>query len=263
MEAMNLMAAGIEERGSTPAVCLVLGGILWIGASMSQIEEATRDTNVSKASVRDIGHAISTGATAGLTVSATLSAAALLGIRLCATGGIGGVHFGATETGDISADLVQLTRSPVITVCSGAKSVLDIPRTLEYLETQGIPVFAYGSDFFPAFYLRSSRCTARRLDSPKAVVLATRVQWALAPSTGIVVGNPLSESDAVSPADWDVWLDGARHQAKLDRIQGQNVTPYLLSEIARRSEGQTVRANIALLAANAVLAAEIARELGA
>jgi pseudouridine-5'-phosphate glycosidase len=261
LEAIVSMSRAVREAGSTPAACLVLDGALWIGAGIAQIERATFDSRLRKASVRDICYSVASGIPAGLTVSATLSAASLSGIRVFATGGIGGVHFDATETGDVSADLEQLARNQVITVCSGAKSVLDIPRTLEYLETLGVPVFSYRMECFPAFFLHSSGCSALRLDTPASVARVARVHWELVPRCGVVVGNPVPEAEAIGPLEWTSWLEQARSGANEDGVRGQAVTPHLLSAIAAYSRGATVRANLALLESNARLAAQIACEL--
>jgi pseudouridine-5'-phosphate glycosidase len=258
---MERMAQAVRDAGAIPAIVLVLRGSLFVGASVDQVEQATRDPRLRKASVRDIGYVVATGASAGLTVSATLCAADLVGIRVFATGGIGGVHPDSSETGDMSADLEELSRNPVIVVCAGAKSVLDIRRTLERLESLGVPVFGFQSDYFPAFFVHSSGFLTPRLDSARDVALAARLQWELAPRTGIVLANPLSEMEAIAPQTWANWMDAAALQARKAGVRGQDVTPYLLSEIAEISRGDSVRANVALLLSNAKLGAQIACEL--
>jgi pseudouridine-5'-phosphate glycosidase len=259
-EPRNLEAARDMERiiravGATPATCLVQEGELWIGATLEQIEAVSRHASREKASVRDLGVALASGASAGLTVSATLFAAQLVGIRVFATGGLGGVHHGSS--GDVSSDLPQLTRSQVITVCSGAKSVLDIPRTLEYLETWGVPVFSYGAPEFPAFYLRSSGVSARALQTVQEIVDVAVTQWDLGYASGIVVANPIDPGDALEPEDWKSWLEEALQSAHARGIHGKEVTPYLLARVAESSGGRTIDANLALLRQNARLAAEI------
>lgn len=258
LRAARLMEEAIRAAGAVPALCLVQDGALWVGANYEQAEAVSCDPRREKASVRDLGLVLASGVPAGLTVSATLLAAHQAGIRVFATGGIGGVHRNATESGDISADLGQLARTPVITVCAGAKSVLDIPRTLEFLEMAGVPVFAFGTPCFPAFYLRDSGCTVPALYSPYDVALAVRRQWDLGHETGVVVGNPLPAEEAICPADWDAWLAAAERDALAAGVRGKQVTPFLLERVADLSDGRTVRANLALLAANAQLAAEIA-----
>jgi pseudouridine-5'-phosphate glycosidase len=257
------MAAAIRGVGAKPAICLAVDGELHVGAGLDRLEQIACSSHREKASVRDLGYVLARRLPAGLTVSATVFCAALTGIRTFATGGIGGVHLGANQTGDISADLPQLARSPVVTVCAGAKSVLDIPRTLEYLETAGVPVYGFATDQFPAFYLRSSGCAIPRLDRADEVAGVARRHWGLGLSSGIVVGNPLPDDLAISPTLWSAWIDEAEKKAIHNGVRGKDVTPYLLAEVARLSEGETVRANIELLMRNARLAAEIALSLAA
>ena len=261
LEALSQMEQEIGAVGAIAAVCLVHRGLLWIGADGSQVTALARDPSPEKASVRDLGFALGGGLTAGLTVSATLFAARLAGIRVLATGGIGGVHFGSS--GDVSADLYQMSRTPVITVCSGVKSVLDIPRTLEYLETLGVPVFSFRTPEFPAFYLRSSGIQTPALDSPRSIAQVAQAQWNAGYEAGIVIGNPIPSADAVRPADWEGWMRRAEDSAMRAGVQGKEVTPHLLSRVAVYSRGQTVAANVSLLRRNAALAAEIAGALAA
>jgi pseudouridine-5'-phosphate glycosidase len=256
IDALLAMEEEVVVAGAVPAICLIEKGALWVGASVEQVEAAARDPAREKASVRDLGVALACAVTAGLTVSATLFAAELAGIRVFATGGIGGVHLG--DTGDVSADLHQLARSAAVTVCSGAKSVLDVPRTLEYLETLGVPVFAYRSSTFPAFYLLSSGEPARCVDSVHTIAKVAQAQWELGYASGIVVGNPIPEERALHSEDWQTWLRRAREVAERDRVRGKDVTPYLLAKVAEYSEGRSVEANVALLRSNARLAGEIA-----
>lgn len=256
LEAVRAMEQAIREQGAIPATCLVSSGRLVIGAPEEQIRDVATNPSRQKASVRDLGLVLATGTPAGLTVSATLYAAQLAGIQVFATGGIGGVHVGGH---DVSADLHQLVRSPVITICSGAKSVLDIPLTLEYLETLGVPVFSYQSDHFPAFYMRSSGIRTPRVETPAAIARVARFQWQLGSSAGLVVGNPIPESAAIPPALWTTWLESAQRAATNAAVRGGQVTPYLLDRVSQESRGQTVDANLSLLRSNASLAAEVAR----
>ena len=260
LEAAQELERTIRDAGATPATCLVRDGELWVGATFEQIEAVSRHESREKASVRDLGVALASGASAGLTVSATLFAAELAGIRVFATGGIGGVHYGSS--GDVSADLPQLSRSQVITVCAGAKSILDIPRTLEYLETLGIPVFSYGTQEFPAFYLRSSGVPARALQSVDEIVKTASAHWSLGYRGSIIIANPIDAKEALQPGDWESWLEKAQRSAHAEGIQGKEVTPYLLSYVAELSGGRTVDANVTLLRQNARLAAEISVALG-
>lgn len=257
LEAAECMADAVRAHGAIPAICLVDESLLWIGADLQRATSVARNPTREKASVRDLGSALATGGAAGLTVSATLFAARLAGIRVFATGGIGGVHAPA-GSGDVSADLLQLSRSPVVTVCSGAKSVLDIPRTLEYLETVGVPVFGYRTPDFPGFYLSRSGVSVPMLASPDAVAGVARAQWDLGLGTGLVLGNPIPSHERIADREWQEWLQDAQTSARQNRIQGKAVTPYLLDRVATLSAGKTVRANIALLESNAALAAQIA-----
>lgn len=257
LRAIERMEAAIRAAGAVPAICLVRDGRLVVGATRMEVERVAADPAREKASVRDLGRVVAAGIPAGLTVSATLVAAARAGIQVFATGGIGGVHLPAS-LGDVSADLLQLSRTPVITVCSGAKSVLDLPRTLEFLETAAVPVVGYRTDRFPAFYLRHSDLPVPCLSSPSAVATAAQAGWELGVSAGMVVGNPIPEDEALQPAEWDHWLRAARAEATRRRVRGSAVTPFLLAHVASASGGQTVRANLALLEDNARVAAEIA-----
>jgi pseudouridylate synthase len=257
LEAVQCMAETVRTSGAIPAICLVDDSRLWIGADLGRTASVARNPAREKASVRDLGVVIATGKPAGLTVSATLFAAALAGIRVFATGGIGGVH-APYGSGDVSADLLQLSRSPVVTVCSGAKSVLDIPRTLEFLETAGVPVFSYRTPDFPGFYLSRSGVTAAVLSSPDEVARVARTQWDLGLRTALVLGNPIPDADQIPDVEWSEWLQEAQALAERDRIRGKAVTPYLLDRVATLSAGRTVQANIALLESNASLAADVA-----
>jgi pseudouridine-5'-phosphate glycosidase len=261
LEAARSMAEAVRAGGAVPAICLVDESQLWIGAGLERAAAVARNPKREKASVRDLGAAISMRIAAGLTVSATLFAAGLAGIRVFATGGIGGVH-SPTISGDVSADLLQLGRSPVITVCSGAKSVLDIPRTLEFLETAGVPVFSYRTPDFPGFYLSKSGVSTPVLSSPGEVARAARTQWELGLEIGLVLGNPIPAEERIPDEEWRGWFDEAQLSAERDGMRGKAVTPYLLGRVATLSGGRTVQANLALLQSNASLAAEVAVALG-
>jgi pseudouridylate synthase len=261
LAAVDSMERAVRDSGAVPAICLARGGQLFVGATPEAVSAVARDPRREKASVRDLGEVLSRGTPAGLTVSATLFAAHLAGICVFATGGIGGVHL-PFEIGDISADLVQLSRAPVITVCSGAKSVLDVPRTLEFLETVGVPVYAYGTVFFPAFYLLSSGISVPRVDTPDEVAHIARAQWNLGHMAGIVIGNPIPDAWTLDEEEWSTWLEAARSDAESEGIRGKDVTPFLLDHVARSSGGRTVAANLALLESNASLASRIACALG-
>jgi pseudouridine-5'-phosphate glycosidase len=195
----------------------------------------------------------------GTTVSATMRIAALAGIDIFATGGVGGVHRGAEASFDISADLVELGQTGTTVVCAGVKSILDIPKTLEYIETQRVPVIAFGSDDFPAFYTRSSGLKAdHRLDTPEEIAEAMVIHAALGSGTGILVVNPIPEADALDPAFIDRTIAEAVAEAEANGISRKEVTPFLLDRINQLSNGKSLKANIALVKNNAALAARIA-----
>jgi pseudouridine-5'-phosphate glycosidase len=259
--ALDAMEDEVRAGGAIPATCLVHRGSLWVGAARSVVEEVVADPAREKAAARDLGRVLSEGSSAGLTVSASLFAAKRAGIRVFATGGIGGVHLGAAESGDVSADLLQLSRAPLVTVCSGAKSVLDIGRTLEYLETMGVPVLAFGSYKFPGFYEEDSGFSVPQVNSAAEIAAIAQAQWELEYRAGVVVGNPVPRDSAVAREDWQSWLEAAVASASQNGIQGKEVTPYLLSRVAALSDGRTLRANLALLASNARLAGEVAVQL--
>lgn len=258
VDAMVSMDTAIRRRGAEPAACVVQGGELHVGAPLDLVAEVAHDSRRVKASIRDLGLVLSANLPAGLTVSASLYAAQRAGITVFATGGIGGVHLGAERTGDVSADLLQLSVRPVLTVCSGAKSVLDIPRTLEHLESLGVPAYAFGSAHFPAFYLRSSGVSVPCLESAREVAGVAACHWSLGLTTGIVLGNPLPDDQAISESEWSDWIGRAQRKAETARTTGKDVTPYLLARVAEYSGGRTVTANVELLRRNAGLAAEIA-----
>jgi pseudouridine-5'-phosphate glycosidase len=255
------MEAAVRQTGAVPATCLAHGGKLWAGASRDLAEEVATAGHREKASVRDLGRALALHINAGLTVSATLYAAHLAGIRVFSTGGIGGVHAGVGETGDISADLLQLSRTPLVTVCSGAKSVLDIPRTLEFLEMAGVPVYSFRTEHFPAFYLRDSGAISIAVKSVGDIAAIARAQWDVGYEAGLVIGNPIPETAALPAESWDRWLADAQQAALHHRVKGKDVTPFLLAAVAQSSEGRTVEANLSLLESNAHLAGEIAAAL--
>jgi pseudouridine-5'-phosphate glycosidase len=258
IDALRAMDEAVRRVGAVPAVCVTHAGAVWIGATSAMAEEVSADPAREKVSVRDLGRATALGISGGLTVSATLHVARLAGISVFATGGIGGVHVGAEITGDVSADLLQLARVPVITVCSGAKSVLDIPRTLEFLEMSGVPVYGFKTDRFPAFYLTESGHPAVTVASAADVARIARSSWSLGLDAGLVVGNPIPQESAIDPTQWAEWMQAATEAALRDRIVGRDVTPYLLGYVADASGGVTVDANIALLRSNAAVAGEIA-----
>jgi pseudouridine-5'-phosphate glycosidase len=250
----------VREEGAIPATIAVLDGVPTVGISERQLDDLANRDGVIKASTRDLGPAIAAGKTAGTTVAATMKLAHRVGIRVFATGGIGGAHRG-TEPFDISADLIELSRTPVLVVCAGGKSILDIPRTLEILETLGVPVIGYQTDVFPAFYVRSSGCSVSvRADEPAevAAIFNAHVQFG---SSGAILALPIEESLAIRAEEFDRLLNQAEADAKKNGISGGRLTPYLLSRLAELSGGRTLAANEALIVANARLAARVANVL--
>jgi pseudouridine-5'-phosphate glycosidase len=252
----------VRASGATPATIAVVDGRLKVGASAREIERLGTAPEVAKASLRDLPYLLTKGRSAGTTVAATVRIAALAGIDVFATGGIGGVHRGATATFDVSADLQEIARSSVVVVCAGAKSILDIGLTLEVLETLSVPVVVYGSDAFPAFYSRESGFAApKRLDDPDAIARLLRRQRDLGISAGLVIANPISPADEIPLREIEPALAGALAEARAAGISGQDTTPFLLRRLAEITGGRSLGANIALLERNARLGAHIARAL--
>ncbi len=265
---LNIETAQAAERevraaGAIPATIAVLDGEPVIGLDEEQLLRLAQGGDILKASRRDLATAIAQGRTAATTVSATMVLAHWAGIRVFATGGIGGVHRNATQTGDVSADLMELARTPVAVVCAGAKSILDLPRTLEMLETLGVPVAGYATDTFPAFYLCSSgERVSARVDSPDEAAALLAAHWLLW-GRGVVIAQPLSAELALDPEEWQDALATAEMLAAARNVRGQEVTPFLLARLAELTEGRSLRANQALILANARLAAQIAQALNA
>ena len=246
----------VRAAGVVPATIAVLNGKPTIGLTRSEIETLAKRTDVMKASRRDLAAAVALGRTASTTVAATMYLAHLAKIRIFATGGIGGVHRGAERSFDISADLVELSRTPVAVVCAGAKSVLDIPKTLELQETFGVPVVGFGTDTFPAFFVRSSGLPVSvRLDTPDAVARFLRIHWELH-GRGALIAQPCPESVALSAQEFDAAL--AEAERRVGEVHGSAVTPALLKALAEVTGGRTLQANRELIVADAQLAARIA-----
>jgi pseudouridine-5'-phosphate glycosidase len=261
LETARAAEAAVRAEGAVPATIAVLQGRLSIGLSEEQLLGLARGTDVFKASRRDLAVAVAHGRTVATTVAATMFLAHRAGIRLFATGGIGGAHRDTGSMWDVSADLFELARTPVAVVCAGAKSILDIPRTLEILETHGVLVVGYGTDEFPAFYLRSSgEPVSARANDPEHAARLLAAHWALEGS-GVVVAQPVAPEEALEPGDLERALTEAEGQASAAQIRGPAVTPFLLARLAELTEGRTLRANQALVVANARLAARIARSI--
>lgn len=262
----NAMAARVEEivreEGATPATIAVVDGRLKIGLSATEREALAQTHGALKLSRADLAFAVAEGRTGGTTVAATMIAAHMAGISVFATGGIGGVHKGAEKSFDISADLDELSRTPVIVVSAGAKAILDIEKTLEVLETRGVPVVCFGTDVMPAFWSRTSPFPAPlRLDSAEAIARFQRTRGQLGISGGMLIANPVP-ADAEIPADV-MAVHIAAAQAELDEkgVTGKAVTPNLLSRMLDLTDGASLATNIALVENNARLAARIAKAL--
>jgi len=261
----NLEAAlAIEERvraeGAVPATIAVLGGVLHVGLDRHELEYLATAGNVRKVSRRDLPLVVARAEAGATTVAATMWIAHRAGIRVFATGGIGGVHRGHPQ--DVSADLAELARTPVVVVCSGAKEILDLPRTLEWLETWGVPVVGYQSNELPAFYVRHSGLPVDvRADTPADVARIAAAQRNLGLECGLVVAVPIPEEEALDESGMEANIAQALAEAEARQIKGKEITPFLLSYLHKHTQGQTLRANIALLLNNATVAARIARAL--
>jgi pseudouridine-5'-phosphate glycosidase len=251
--------AAVREYGATPATIAILNGQPTIGLTRPEIEALARNGDAVKASRRDLAFAIAQKKTAATTVAGTMALAAQAGIRVMATGGIGGVH---RDPSDISADLTELARIPMAVVCAGAKSILDVRRTLELLETYSVPVLGYGTETFPAFYLMDSgERVSGRVDTPEEVASVLHAHWRLG-GGGVVVAKPVAADVALDQAEWEQALSQAERAAAAKALRGKDLTPFLLAQLAEITQGKTVRANQALVIANARLAAKVAKALG-
>ncbi len=259
VETGRAVEAAVRAEGAVPATIAVLDGVPRIGLSAAELEALAARRDVVKASRRDLGPVVARGGSAGTTVAATMFLAARAGIAVFATGGIGGVHRGAQESFDISADLLELAHSRVAVICAGAKSILDIPRTLEVLETQGVPVIGYGTDEFPAFFARSSGCRVEhRCDTPAELAGVIAAHHALGLPGGVLIGNPLPEAAAQDAAAMEAAIVRAAAEAAAQGIAGKALTPFLLARLVALTEGRSLAANIALIHNNAILAARTA-----
>jgi pseudouridine-5'-phosphate glycosidase len=253
----------VRDAGAVPATIAVLGGKLCAGLTADQIEYLGKlGTKAAKASRRDLPVLVSKKMDGATTVAATMIIAALAGIPVFATGGVGGVHRGAEVTMDISADLDELAMTPVVVVCAGCKSILDLKLTLEYLETRGVPVIGYGTNELPAFYTRKSGLPVDyRLDTPEEVASAFAAKRAMGLSGGMLVANPIPEEYSMDPAVINRAIDGAVAEANQLGIHGKALTPFLLDKIQKITGGDSLASNIQLVLNNAQLAARIAASL--
>jgi pseudouridylate synthase len=249
----------VRREGAVPATIALIEGRIRIGLAASELDRLASARDTVKASRRDLAALVAKGASGGTTVAATIVAAAAAGIPIFATGGIGGVHRGAETTFDISADLAELARTPVAVVCAGAKSILDIGKTLEVLETQGVSVLGYRTDEFPAFFARSSGYKIDyRFDSAVELAAVIHAQRRLGLTTGIVIANPIPEENALPANEIERCIAEACREAEAAGILRKELTPYLLARINELTEGKSLQSNIALVKNNAALAAQIA-----
>ena len=263
----NLKVAGemediVRGYGVVPATIAVIGGKIKVGLTGGELEFMATSKDIVKASRRDLAVIVTKGLNGATTVAATMLVAERAGIKVFTTGGIGGVHRGAEKTFDISADLQELARTPVAVVCSGAKAILDLPLTKEYLETMGVPVIGFGTEELPAFYCRESGLKVDYVvDDEVEAAEVIRTKWDLGLKSGIVIANPIPEEYALSRAYVNRIINKAILEAAKKRIKGKKLTPYLLGRANELSEGKSLAANIALIKNNARVGAKIAKEL--
>ena len=253
----------VRQNGAVPATIAIIGGKLKAGLSADEIEYlGKKGYAVTKASRRDLPVLVARGEDGATTVATTMIIAAMAGIKVFATGGIGGVHRGAEVTMDISADLEELARTPVLVVCAGAKSILDLGLTLEYLETKGVPVIGYGTEELPAFYTRKSGFGVDyRLDTPEEVAAAFRAKLEMGLGGGMLVTNPIPEQYSMDPDVINKAIDEAVAEANAQGIRGKQTTPFLLAKIKDITGGDSLASNIRLVYNNAALAAKVAGRL--
>ena len=254
----------VRDNGAVPATIAVIEGVLHIGLEAEQIAALAQTSGVMKLSRADLAFALAERRTGATTVAATMIAAARAGIAVFATGGIGGVHRGVEESFDISADLEELARTRVIVVCAGPKAILDIPKTLEVLETRGVPVVTYDSEEFPAFWSRSSGLKSPlTLPSPAAIANFQRMRDQLGIDGGMLVANPVPVEDEIAREEMEIYIGRALASAEREEVTGKQVTPFLLDTIFHMTEGRSLKTNIALVENNARLATEVAVAMNA
>ncbi len=262
LEVARQVEEDVRAAGATPATMAVIAGRLHVGLTDRQLEALAQAKDVDKISRADMAVCMAKGRTGATTVAATMIAARLANISVFATGGIGGVHMGADQTFDISADLMELAQTAVTVVAAGPKAILDIPKTLEVLETQGVPVIAYGQSALPAFWSRSAGFDAPlRMDTAAEIAAAHKMRARLALPGGQLVANPIPQSDEIAPEVLAPIIAQAQAEADAQGISAKAVTPFLLQRIFELTEGRSLTANIALVRNNARLAAQIAVEM--
>ena len=262
LEVARRMEAAVQEEGASPATVAVLDGVVHVGLTSEELGRLARASDPAKVSLRDLPAMLPQAATGGTTVAATMTLAHRAGIRVLATGGIGGVHRGHPE--DVSADLVALASTPMVVVCAGAKAILDLPRTLEALETLGVPVVGYGTDTFPAFTSRSSGLpVSARADTPEEVAAMARSRDVLGLRAALLVCVPVPDEAELPWDEARAQIEAAVADAEALGVTGRDVTPFLLARLSERTAGRSRRANEALLENNARVGARIARAISA
>jgi len=250
----------IREESVVPATIAILKGRIKIGLEQEELKELAEDSEAIKVSRRDLASALVRQQNGGTTVSGTMICAHKAGIRVFVTGGIGGVHRDFEQTLDVSADLEELSRTPVAVVCAGVKSILDIPRTLEYLETKGVPVIGFGCDEFPAFFTPLSGIKAPlRMNLPEETARCMKTHWDLDLGGGLLIANPLFEEKALDPDLLQQVVEESLKSAEDQKISGKDITPFVLEQIVQKTGGASLEANIALIQNNARVGAGIAR----
>jgi pseudouridine-5'-phosphate glycosidase len=250
----------VRDEGCVPATIAVFGGGIHAGLTREQIEHFGTSANILKISRADLPYAIACGVEGATTVAATMLCAHMAGLGVLATGGIGGVHRGVERTMDISADVEELARTPVAVVCAGVKALLDVPKTLEALETRGVPAIGYGTDEFPAFWSRTSGLRVPlRFDTPDEIANFLCVKREMQMAGGTLIVNPILPEDEIPADEMRGYIETAVNEAERRRITGKAVTPWLLDRILRLTSGRSLSANVALVKNNARLAARIAR----
>jgi pseudouridine-5'-phosphate glycosidase len=260
LELARAMEQEVRDAGATPATIGVVSGTPTVGMAEAEIERFAQAHGVLKLSRRDIAYAVAEGRDGATTVSATMALAALAGVPVFATGGIGGVHRGARDTWDVSADLTELARTPLLVVCAGAKAILDLPATVEYLETAGVPVLGLGTDEFPAFYSRTSGLKISRVEDAAAAARVWQAHRALG-GGGMLLAVPPPADVALDAEAIAGPITRALAKAEQAGVRGQAVTPFLLAAVAEETHGESIRTNIALLRQNARVAAHVALAL--
>ena len=260
VEVAQRVIQAVRDNGAVPAMVAILDGVIHVGLSDEELQQAGAPGRLSKVSRRDIPLVVARGGHGGTTVAATSWVAEQVGIAVFATGGIGGVHRGAATSFDVSADLAALAETNIIVVCAGAKSVLDIGLTLERLETLGVPVVGYGTAEFPAFFSRRSGFPVDlRVETAEEVVAVARAKWGLGMRGGVIVGVPVPTEAGLEFREMERVIGKAVNSAKREGVHGRALTPYLLASVERATGGRSVTANEALLVNNALVAAEIAK----